>query len=187
MAPGVDAFLWGANKAMNNIGGWFGSPVDKLMGWKGGQCGEYGEWGNKWSEKACKDLFGEDTVITQITAQSPTNSGNNHNSSRIITPNGDRFVIDYWQGMQDKQAVYTEDEWVRQQTEKGRGKIVRTYTGDESDILKGGEEGMLNHCINRYGEEEGIKKFMSKSTKDLPYGKRQALVLSYKKSPWPTK
>lgn len=172
---------------MNNIGGWFGSPLDSAMGWKGGQCGEYGEWGMKWSRKACEQTFGKDIIITQITAESLGNDSNNHNSTRIITPNGDRFVIDYWQGVQGGETVYTEDEWIKQQAAEGRSEIVRSHTGDRADITTGGEEGMLNSFINKYGEDEGIRKFLSKQTKMLPQGKRQAIVSSYQKSPWPTK
>ncbi|MCF8067879.1 MAG: DMT family transporter [Desulfobacterales bacterium] len=182
--PVVDQALWAGNKAINNIGNWVGSPVDGAMGWTGGQCGEYGEWGIKWSEKACKDTFGEGTIMTQITAESGTS---NHNATRVITPNGDRFVIDYWQGMQDRQTVYTEEEWIQQQTKAGRPDIVRSWSGDKADILGGGEEGALNNYINKYGEKEGIEKFRSGAAKGEDMAKREALILSYQKSPWPTK
>ena len=182
--PGVDQALWAANKAINNIGNWIGSPVDGAMGWTGGQCGEYGEWGIEWSKEACKDTFGEGTIMTQITAESSTS---NHNATRVITPNGDRFVIDYWQGMQDKQTVYTEEEWIQQQTKAGRPDIVRSWNGDKAGILNGGEEGSLNKYINKYGEKEGLEKFRSGAGKGEDRAKREALILSYQKSPWPTK
>lgn len=184
VAPVVDKILWAGNKAINNIGNWIGSPLDAAAGWTGGQCGEYGEWGVKWSQKTCEDTFGEGTIMTQITSESSTS---NHNATRVITPDGERFVIDYWQGMQDKQTVYTEKEWIAQQTKAGRPNIVRSWSGDSADICTGGEEGALNNYINRYGEEEGIEKFRKGAGKDLSPAKREALILSYQKSPWPTK
>lgn len=154
------------------------------MGWKGGQCGEYGDWGCDWTQKQCKEIFGDEVVITQITAEGRFS---NHNASRVITPNGERYVIDYWQGMQDKQALYTEDEWITQQAEAGRGKVVRSHSGDRRDIYQGGEEGMLNWSINKYGEKEGIRKFLTADTKQVSLEKKEAIVRSYQRSPWPTK
>lgn len=186
----VDKVITGLNKGINNVGelpaaigfpGLTWHPYDYITGQTGGQCGEYGEWGGKWSRDDIKEVFGEESVMTQITAGT---GSNNHNATRVITPNGDRYVLDFWRGMQGKKTVFAEEEWVAAEAKSGRTGITRSWSGDKADTLNGAE-GILNKYINSKGEEEGIRKYLEQAI-PKERAEREAIVRSYRKSPWPT-
>lgn len=80
--------------------------------WRGGQCGEFAEWGAQWTEAEIRALVGEDAIISQISLE--RNTFSNHRATRVILPSGERLVIDFWEGVGagGEPRVYREAEWL---------------------------------------------------------------------------
>ncbi len=156
------------SKAWNNT---LGGLINWLGGYKGGQCGEFGEWGMKWSEPFITKNFGKGAIITDIVCF--RNSLIGHRATRVILPNGDRVVLDYWEGMATgKPAVYPEDQWIA----KWKAKL-----GGSPEIHRTGDELGLKQMIQTFGEEKGTRLFMSQA-KDRE--KAQSILNSWRKNPW---
>lgn len=156
------------SKAWNNT---LGGLINWMAGYKGGQCGEFGEWGMKWSEPFITKSFGKGAIITDIVCF--RNSLIGHRATRVILPNGDRVVLDYWEGMATgKPAVYPEDQWIA----KWKAKL-----GGSPEIHRTGDELGLKQMIQTFGEEKGSRLFMSQA-KDKE--KAQAVLNSWRKNPW---
>jgi hypothetical protein len=125
--------------------------IETLRGLKGGQCGEMAANGQKWIQKWAEQTYGPGVVVDQIwigesSSRYPEGfSGaadalyqDNHVANRVILPNGDSYVIDFWDGIiqfrdhgdaaiQNIKPV-PENEWIH----KWRGAIETS--GDPADI-----------------------------------------------------
>lgn len=149
-----------------------GSGLERILGLKGGQCGEYGEWGAEWSKDFVQEVAGKGTIITSIALE--RNRFMNHRATKIITPSGERFVLDYWEGMIEKKPkIYSEKEWVEHWKKKlgGNPKIV-----DQSEL-----ELSLKKFIQDFGEQKGIELFR-RTVKDRDAA--EIIIRSYKRDPW---
>ncbi len=129
--------------------GTLGGVINWLSGYKGGSCGDFAsgaEWnektegGIKWSEGEIKALFGEGALVTDITCERPNNwiGPWNHSATKVILPNGERYVLDYWEGMQTKKStVYPEDEWLSKWKNKMYDKSEITEKSAQSGHVPG--------------------------------------------------
>jgi len=101
------------NKIWNQT---IGRGSDIISGHKGGQCGEFADWGAKWSEPIVKEIFGDaaivDTVyIGETSTRYPDGFLNaadalyeaNHAATRVILPTGESYILDYWAAVGDQQ------------------------------------------------------------------------------------
>jgi len=158
------------SKFWNNTFGWVWN--EKIGTLKGGQCGEFGDWGAQWSRDAVKSIFGNDTIITDITAY--RNPWVNHRATRIILPNGDRVILDYWESMPAGEAkIYPESEWIKRYQEK---------LGGSPTINRSEDEIFLEKSIRDYGKEKGLQIFR-RSYRNNPT-KAEILIKSYERDPW---
>ena len=160
------------DKAWNNT---LGYVKNEMMGnMHGGQCQEFGEWGMKWAEAPVKEIFGKDTIVDDIVIYQ--NALINHRAVKIITPDGHRFVLDYWEGVSSgKASILTEDHWISNWQNK-------LGFDSSAEIHRTTDERALENLIRSQGEEKGIQIFKAVS-KQNP-GKAQAVVNSYKTNPW---
>jgi hypothetical protein len=80
-----------------------------LQGNQGGQCQEFAEWGQEWSQGSVQEIFGEHAIVDTIYVQETSTrypDGHlaaadalyeaNHTATRVILPTGESYVLDYW-------------------------------------------------------------------------------------------
>ena len=143
----------------------------RLTDWKGGQCGEFAKWGSRLS----RDLIGETfpgAFLDEIVLQ--RNPLMNHAATKVILPNGDRYVLDYWEGMQEgAPRVYTEQDWLNKWQDQLGGAPQIEHLG----YL----ESRLRHLVAILGDtEEAIEMFLD--DRDSPVAR--TIVQSYRRNPW---
>jgi hypothetical protein len=149
------------SKIWNNLPGM--GTVDGWRGLKGGQCGEMTSLGQKWIKPWAEQTFGPGVIVDSIwigerSSRSPDGVLGaadalyqaNHTATRIILPNGDSYVVDFWDAIikqreggdavKQIQAV-KESDWVY----SWRGKIESS--GDPADIcnLNSYQESLRQH------------------------------------------
>ena len=162
-------------KAWNNT---LGRAVEWAGGWKGGQCGEYGQWGMDWSKDAVHELFGQDAVVTDIAASNNPFLG--HRATKVILPDGQRLVLDYWESMPSgSPKIYQEDQWIEQWNQKLMGNILGRVEVDRHP-----DELLLKSQIENFGEEAGVQKFRSYFANRGRAGHAETLIRSWGKNPW---
>ena len=147
-----------------------------------GQCEQAAAWGAKTMAEPVSRIFGPDVVLTKIVVQSGWNDFGNHIANEVITPGGQRYVIDMWQTMLNcgKPVVCTEEEWIRTwKNHAGFGKDSTISRGDGGSDY----DSYLEHCIHESGAEAGIAKFRNDMRKHP--GKAQTVINSYRTHPWP--
>ena len=165
-------------------------PVDYFFEWKGGQCGEYAEHGAEWSKNNIYDQYGRGTKIDKIIIKSNVSDSANHAATRITLPNGEKYILDYWEGMQNnRSAVYKEKEWIdtykKDYNLKNKGtKVEYEYSNKVNNEQHNSH--LLKQRIDRYGVNEGKKRFLDfikkNNTIDLPNA--QKIVAAWEKRPW---
>jgi len=154
----------------NNYPGWI--IYEKFGDYKGGQCGEYAAWGVEWSKDAIRDRFGKNVKFELISVRSNFWSKIDHGATRVTLPNGEKYVLDFWEGIQDeKPHVYTENEWVQKNQDKYNiaGQGTKLEYNPSQDMLdkewRDKHERILNNFIKNLGEEEGKKRFLEQVQK----------------------
>ncbi len=174
-------------KAWNNYPpGWV---EDWIRGMTGGQCGEYSRWGQEWMEKSARDIFGEGTVVGRLALQ--RNFFANHAATLVITPDGERLVMDFWDGVQNEKApqIITEKEWIA----KWNKELGDPTYGKNSIVERGIWETTLSEDIDACGGdvEKGIQRFLGPYKPKNPgepgyeaYLQAQATVKSFRRDPW---
>lgn len=93
-----------------------GRLSDVISGHKGGQCGDFADWGKQWSGPMVRDLFGDGAIIDTIyvgerSSRVPDGLLDrvdgiyeaNHAATRVILPTGESYVLDYWAAVGDQQ------------------------------------------------------------------------------------
>ncbi len=162
-------------KAWNNT---LGRAVEWAGGWKGGQCGEYGQWGMDWSKDAVHELFGQDAVVTDIAASNNPFLG--HRATKVILPDGQRLVLDYWESMPSgSPKIYPENQWIEQWDKKLMGNILGRVEVDRHP-----DELLLKSQIENFGEEAGVQKFRSYFANRGQAGHAETFIRSWGKNPW---
>ncbi|MEJ2759879.1 MAG: hypothetical protein P8046_15485, partial [Anaerolineales bacterium] len=145
----------------------FSSVYDSLADLKGGQCGEFANWGQQWITPWAEQTFGPGVIVDQIwigESSSRYPEGligaadaliqANHTANRITLPNGDSYVVDFWDGMITQRdgspesiqniQVVKESDWII----KWRDQIETT--GDPADIcnLNKFQESLRQHIAS---------------------------------------
>ena len=163
-------------KAWNNLPP--GRAIEWAGGWKGGQCGEYGKWGADWSKDTIRELFGGDSLVTTIAADSNPYLG--HRATKVILPDGRRIVIDYWEGMPEgKPSISSETEWIK----RWHKNLWGDYLG-EPFVVRHPDELNLKDYIANWGEDEGMEKFRNFHSRRGKPGYAETLIRSWEKEPW---
>ncbi len=166
--------LW--KKAWNNT---LGRIDEWARGYTGGQCQEFGEWGADWSRDIVQDIFGKDTIVTDIAFF--RNMWVNHRATRIILPNGDRVVLDFWEGVQNKEPrIYKESEWIARYRDKLS--LGESVVGMNQEIMRSEPEITLGNMIRDYGKEAGYQRFRMVNKKNP--AEAEIIIRSYEKDPW---
>lgn len=101
--PSVGANLWGsALSAVIQAG---------LPGFTCGHCRHFSGWGIQWLWPVATQIFGEQVTVTEITCY--RNEWISHQATRLILPDGQRFVIDFWEGiLAGEPRIYAENDWI---------------------------------------------------------------------------
>lgn len=162
-------------KAWNNTLGW---AVEKAGGWKGGQCGEFGQWGADWSKKDVQEIFGENAIVTDIAASNNPFLG--HRATKVILPDGSRKVLDFWESLPGgKPKIYDEDKWIERWNDKLWGNAL-----GEVSINRHEDELNLKGLIDDWGEEAGKEKFRLYNAKKKGRDYAETFIRSWEKKPW---
>ncbi len=169
--PGVLDKFW------NNSIGWVWN--EKLGNWKGGQCGEYGQWGADWIKDSVKDIYGDDVVVESITLE--RNSRVNHRATLVILPDGERKVLDFWDGMQKGNGqIMDEKDWLKKWNEK----LGEPWWGENTVLERSAMQVDLKAFMDQYGKERGEQAFLKYYEKKGELGAAQSVLKSYEKDPW---
>ncbi len=155
---------------------------------RGGRCGEYGEWGRNWI-KPCVDQFFPGAFIDDIFVEEKSSAHKrhvkdyldsiyeaNHRATRVVLPDGRRFVVDYWDGIGSGQPqLQTQTSWVS----KWRERI-----GPSDSMLSASEdEQSLKAAVKRLGEDKGFLLF-KKQNKGLKGVNPDLWIRSWQREPW---
>jgi hypothetical protein len=149
-----------------------GGVYNWLAGNTGGQCGEAAGWGREWISNDVRRIFGNNALVEEIIVN--PNGYSNHASTQVVLQNGDRYIVDMWQGMHEGSSrIYKEDEWLATWKER---------IGGNPPVLRNNYEIQLEDSIRAAGNvREGIENFMH-DLKDSENAK--ITVRSYTKNPW---
>lgn len=155
---------------------------------RGGRCGEYGEWGQKWI-KPCIDRYFPGAVIDDVFVEEKSTAHKkrvadyvdsiyeaNHRATRVVLPDGRRFVVDYWDAVgSGSPRLQTQTEWV---------KLWRERIGFADSMLSASDDEMvLKANVKRLGEEKGFALFR-KQNKGLKNVNPEIWITSWKREPW---
>jgi hypothetical protein len=140
-------------------------------------CQECQEEGVKWIGGLVRQTFGPGTILEQLVVN--PDSYNNHIANQITLPNGERFIVDIWQGLKDGGArVFREEDWINAwQTKIGGSDDIKNTI----PVLRNNHEIDLDDDIRKYGVDKGIDYFR-KHSKNPEIAK--TIINSYLKKPW---
>jgi len=155
---------------------------------RGGRCGEYGEWGQTWI-KPCIDRFFPGALIDDIFVEEKSTAHKkrvkdyvdaiyeaNHRATRVVLPDGRRFVVDYWDAVgSGSPRLQTQTEWVKLWREKIGMSDSMLSASDDEQILKA--------AVKRLGEEKGFALFR-KQNKGLKNVHPEIWITSWKRESW---
>lgn len=195
-----------------------GRAAHRLGGVTGGQCGEFAEWGVKWIKQYAEQIFGEGVIVDtirieerssarpQVLVHDPIEWADswvqaNHAATRMILPNGETYVLDFWQAVGDRQRshydrvvdqtyekifgslpgdsevkIMKESEWIKKWSDKigepGDPAVVHNLNEDQHT---------LKTMISTLGDEEkGIQAFRKAMTSKIPAQKLETIINSYR-------
>ena len=99
----------------------------------------------------------------------------NHAATKVVLPNGERYIMDFWDGMQDgKPRVYTEEEWLKKwKPQLGGNPEVSSMSYLESN---------LKNLVSILGDQEEAFEMFLESNDNTPQA--QTLIKSYRRNPW---
>ena len=155
---------------------------------RGGRCGEYGEWGRNWI-KPCVDQYFPGAFVDDVFVEEKSSAHKkhvkdyldsiyeaNHRATRVVLPDGRRFVVDYWDGIGSGQPqLQAQTAWVS----KWRERI-----GPSDSMLSASEDEMiLKAAVKRLGEEKAFVLFR-KQNKGLKNVNPEIWINSWKREPW---
>ena len=160
------------SKAWHNTGG---LAVEEVLGQQGGQCGEFAKWGVQWTQDWAKENFGPETIVDELVLDPGLPI--NHAATRIILPDGRRFILDYWEAMgrssNGAPHLVTENAWIS----KWRGELIGP--GHAGRTI---EENNLKHYVEKFGEHDGIDAF--RKFKFGNHAVRETIIRSWMTNPW---
>ena len=171
---------------------------------QGGRCGEFGGWGMEWIKPCVAGLPGAviDDIVVEEKSTVRNNSDNphyqwydslnpdkllwsaNHRATRVILPDGRRFVVDYWDGVSTGTGrLVPESEWAAKWL-----KLVGDdlFGPQDSIVMRGQEEMTLKNLINKaHGDEEkAFEVFRRAGARDKYDTHPETWINSWKREPW---
>lgn len=154
------------HKAWNNFP-IISTVIESVRDLKGGQCAEFAEWGQGWIRPWAEQTFGPGVIVDSIwigesSSRYPEGFSGaadaliqaNHTANRITLPNGDSYIVDFWDGMIKQRdgspesikniEVLSESDWII----KWRDQIETD--GDPADIcnLNPSQESLRQHIAS---------------------------------------
>lgn len=167
------------------------SAADKIVSGdpKGGRCGDFGEWGMGWSKDFVSKTFGDKAIVDDIVIQEPSTLNPqgvldtvdsviqaNHRATRVILPTGERYVIDYWEGVSTgKPQLQDEAAWIQ----KWKSRV--SPLGSDYVVTRSDSEQALATLVKDWGQERGADIFRRTSTDK---GVADTILRSWRKQPW---
>jgi hypothetical protein len=151
---------------------------------RGGRCGEYGAWGKKWI-KPCVDQYVpgahvDDLFVEQKSSAHTKHASDyvdaiyeaNHRATRVVFPEGRRFVVDYWDAIgSGSPAVQPQAGWVKKWRDRIGGGSVLSASDDEASLKK---------AVVRLGEEKGFALFRKQNKNATT----ELWIKSWQREPW---
>lgn len=198
---------------VKNDGFWKGlrHDIQDLTWWanteKGGRCGEYGERGMRWIKPCVDRLFGPNAIVDDIIVEEKSSVRArqpgadfssrwnpdlmfeaNHRATRVVLPDGRRFVVDYWDAISTGQGkMVPEDEW----TDKWKKLVGDQLIGIDSGVVALSEDQIrLKDLIKKYPNEQDAFDVYRKTynPKTVGNGKvkgdPETWINSWKRDPW---
>ena len=164
---------------------------------KGGRCGEYGEWGTKWIEPCVTQLIGPGAIIdhAEIVEKSWTEDRRagwgaynpdlmftaNHRATRVVLPDGRRFIVDFWEGVGSGQPrMVPEKEW----SDRWKKRIGDQLIGIDSGVQLLKEEQKALKQLMGYDEEKSFNIYRMAMKKDGKGAEAEIWIKSWKLDPW---
>jgi hypothetical protein len=174
------------HKIMNNFG-----RLEPFWDPHSGQCGEFAHFGQTW----VKDFVDAhhpgsivDSVLIEYKPGSYEGTGGdvarvvdslmpNHTATRIILPDGQRVIADFWDSMGRSRGtpprLVPESEWAETWGHELFGQITRNA-----------DERRLKEFVTRYGEERGLAALRDAMSKAHDLAHADTLIRSWKQDPW---
>jgi hypothetical protein len=187
-------------KVWNNLPG---RVIDFVTGNTGGQCGDVAEWGKQWLSAAdVEAVFGRGAAYDTISIESSRFGDTlGHIANRVILPNGERYVVDFWEGLATGQAgpaLVPEREWIDRWSRRCTVPAVLSETlvpvfdvrgavpRGRMVITRSSDENLLKEAITQNGQPEGIRRYLLAARKAGPAALQAAwrTVWSYRRDPW---
>ena len=134
-------------------------------GGQGGRCEDFQAWGLAATKELLAKEFPEmDVILDTLTIQPASSTeeegyldgifqkwDTNHIAPRIILPNGERVILDYWEGVgSGLGTVMTEQEWIDKWT---------TTINEPVYVTRSDEEQTLEKYKDLYGDQKGAEKW----------------------------
>jgi hypothetical protein len=170
-------------RGVRTAGGGLNPFLDKS---RGGRCGEYGEWGMKWI-KPCVDLYFPGALVDDLFIEEKSSAHEkhvgdyvdaiyaaNHRATRVVLPDGRRFVVDYWDAVgSGDPELQPQTAWVK----KWRDRI-----GPADSVLStSDDEVILKKAVVRLGEEKGLALFRKQNKRLV---NPEIWIKSWQREPW---
>jgi hypothetical protein len=203
-------------KAWNELPG---RLTDWMRGRTGGSCGDFSKWGMEWIKPHAEEIFGRGVVVDEIIISESSSHRPqvliydpiewldaritaNHAATRVILPNGESYVLDYWQAVGDRQRglyekgseiaydqlfggqrpypevrLIPEKEWIQRWAPR---------IGDPSDPaevqnLHYAQGELREYLDNSRSEEEAFDRFRRARNPGVPPHQIETIINSYKK------
>jgi hypothetical protein len=143
------------HKAWSNT---FGRVEEVIDNTTGGQCQECAAWGRSWISDYVRDKFGPGAIVDDLlvhTGLPGLGDYINHIATRVILPDGQRLMLDYWEQMGRSHGtvpakLVPEDQWV----EKWKGELPDGAIVSRTDI-----ETTLHDLMTTLPTEQAAARF----------------------------
>ncbi len=173
------------HKVWNNV-------TDPYWAAKTGQCGEFADWGAEWSRSWVTEMLGEGTVVDTISMNEKSSLNPqgilehvdalievNHAATRVIAPDGQRYVLDYWEHLGRSKGhpslLLTEAEWIQK---------WEHIAGSEPFVMRSGSEEAFKRFVASVGEERAAEVFISQMAHEGRTAEARAIINSWQRAPW---
>ena len=171
----LNSGYWIKNLYNSKITTIMGMGVDYLRD-KGLTCGDIVEKEHAKVKTMALNKFGDGTIVDQVVIEEKTGAlgGNpfyNHTAIRVILPNGNAYIVDFWQALQKGHIFEPEAVWRKYWQNKIVG--LDTYTiqaGDSVELQKGFNDFSKNYEYKPKAIEEFVqaqRKIIDKSPKSF--------------------
>jgi hypothetical protein len=157
-----------------------------------GQCGEFAANGVRWMTDYVQQQFGPGAIVDEVYVarrsvfvhnpdfldELDAHLPMNHAATRVILPDGRRYVMDFWDAMGPSKGqpprLVPEGEWAGRWSQRiPSGQISRTEW-----------EQQLREHILTMGENKGIKAFRLHNAKTGDAARAETLINSWRVQPW---